>query len=121
SSPCSESQATPSPPQLGEAEPIHIVIPGRLPSWNAILAMEHWARAKYKQQIQHAFLSALQHSASDCSTKTTYVKSTMSTACATLGSYLATQRGKARIETRQKKVGSAAQERVEITVQRVLP
>jgi hypothetical protein len=73
---------------------IRVVIPGRLPSWNEILGMEHWARAKFKSDIQDAFLSELRRSAADSSTKTTCARSIMSIAAATLESYQATQRAK---------------------------
>lgn len=63
-----------------------------VPSWNEILGMEHWGRAKKKQAIQSAFLSALLASASDSSTRTTSARNTLSTAAATLASYLTTTR-----------------------------
>ena len=68
---------------------LSLEIPGRLPSWNEILGMEHWTRDKFKQRLQDAFEYALRQSASDCSTKTTSAKSIMWTAAATLGSYRA--------------------------------
>ena len=53
------------------SEPIfQLRIPGRLPSWNAILAMGHWQRAKFKKRIQAEFLSALKASGNDFWTKT---------------------------------------------------
>jgi hypothetical protein len=92
-----EDQVTPKLPGFGtpegtpsQFEPapfVTLIIPGRLPSWNAILAMEHWARDRYKTTLRENFLSALQLSARDCSTRTTYAKSTLSTAAATLASY----------------------------------
>ena len=38
---------------------IKLIIPGRLPSWNALLAMNHWRRSKEKRRHQAAFISAL--------------------------------------------------------------
>ena len=81
-----------------------IVIPGRLPSWNEILGMEHWARDKFKKQIQADFLSALRRTASAYSTKTTSAKSTMSIAADTLVSYQATQQEKRALRRAKKKL-----------------
>jgi hypothetical protein len=78
-------------------------IPGRLPSWNGILGMEHWGRAALKEKIQLAFLSALQRSACDSLTKTTSAKNTMSIAADTLESYQATQRAKRALRQAKKK------------------
>jgi hypothetical protein len=61
-----------------------------VPSWNAILGMEHWGRDKFKKEIQHAFLSALRASAADSSTKTTSAKNTLSIAADTLEFYMKT-------------------------------
>lgn len=82
---------------------IKVVIPGRLPSWNEILGMEHWARAKFKSDIQDAFLSELRRSAADSSTKTTSARNTMSIAADTLESYQATQRAKRALRQAKKK------------------
>lgn len=71
-----------------ELEPLFVLeVDGRLPSWNEILGMEHWARDKFKCQLQDAFLSALRVCARDCSTKTTSAKNIMSIAADTLDSY----------------------------------
>jgi hypothetical protein len=88
---------------------LRLEIPGRLPSWNEILGMEHWTRDKFKQKLQDAFEFALRQSANDCSIKTISAKSTMLTAAATLGSYreMVRQRRKLRQsnarQTREKK------------------
>jgi hypothetical protein len=66
-----------------------LLIPGRLPSWNALLGLGHWQRAKLKNQIQESFLSALRAAAADCLTRTTSQRSSMSIAAATLDSYRA--------------------------------
>ncbi len=71
-----------------EAEPfLTVEIPGRLPSWNAILGMETWTRYKFKTSLQQKFLCALQAIAQDSSTRTTSVPNIISTAAATLDSY----------------------------------
>lgn len=69
-------------------------VPGRMPSWNAILGMNHWQRAKFKTDLQKGFLCALQQSGRDSSTPTTSARNTMSIAAATLASYLETIRQK---------------------------
>lgn len=69
-------------------------IPGRLPSWNQVLALEHWGRAKLKEGIQTAFLSALRLSASDSLTRTTSAKNSMLIAADTLESYRGMLRAK---------------------------
>jgi hypothetical protein len=38
---------------------LKLIIPGRLPSWNKILSMGHWQRAKLKKWQQTEFISAL--------------------------------------------------------------
>lgn len=90
---------TGSKPQLV----FQLEIPGRLPSWNEILGMEHWARYKFKDEIQGAFLCALRATANDCSTMTTSARSTMLTACATLDSYRAMRREQRRLKSAKKK------------------
>src|SRR5690349_16140771 len=92
-------------PLLGEMqEPIHLVIPGPLPSWNDVLGMDHWARDRLKKGIQERFLSALQRSACDFSTKTTCARNTMSIAADTLASFQATQRAKRALRRAKKKL-----------------
>ena len=49
---------------------ITLIIPGRLPSWNALLAMNHWRRAKEKQKVQAEFILALSRSENACATQT---------------------------------------------------
>ena len=89
--PSSNSVIPSNPMVAGQRLVVRLVVPGRLPSWNALLAMEHWARLKYKQQLANSFLSALRVSASDCSTLTTSARNTMWTAAATLDSYQQTR------------------------------
>lgn len=70
-----------------QLDSLTLVVKHKVPSWNAILALGHWQRAKLKKAIQEDFLSALRASADDSSTRTTSVKSTTSIAAATLDSY----------------------------------
>lgn len=72
-----------------------------LPSWNAILGLGHWQRARLKKAIQDDFLSALRASAADCSTRTTSVRSTLSIAAATLDSYQRTMQERRRLKSRK--------------------
>lgn len=65
-----------------------------VPSWNELLGMDHFARMRRKEQIQAVFLSALQASERDSSTRTISRKSTLLTAAVTLASYLLTTRQK---------------------------
>lgn len=69
-------------------------IPGRLPSWNTILGMQHWARHKLKAEIRAAFTCMLKALGSDPSTPTTSAKNTIWTAYVTLASYETTLRQK---------------------------
>lgn len=85
---------------------IRIEIPGPLPSWNAILAMNHWARMKFKNTLAKSFLCALRQSASDCSMRTTSAKNTMSIFADTLESFLAMK-----LEKRKSKRASAKQKK----------
>ncbi len=62
-----------------------------IPSWNDMLAMQHWARDKRKKEIQQAILSALQADAVDCLTKTTSARNLASIASDTLACYLETK------------------------------
>lgn len=38
---------------------LRLIVPGRLPSWNALLGMSHWQRLKEKKRHQREFISAL--------------------------------------------------------------
>lgn len=66
-------------------------IDGRLPSWNEMLKMEHWARYKFKQDLTAGFLSSLRQSESTSSMRITSARSSMSTYSATLERYLVTR------------------------------
>lgn len=67
-----------------------IVIPYRLPSLNALFAMQHWQRIKEKKKAQANFESTLRGAAAGKSTPTMSFQSTCSTASAALDSYLTT-------------------------------
>lgn len=82
-------------------------IPGRLPSWNAILAMHHWARMKFKKELAAVFLSALRASGSGSSTKTISAKNTMSIYADTLESSLQIRQEKRRLKQRNAKQAKA--------------
>ncbi len=58
---------------------ICLTIPVRCPSWNAILSMGHWQRAKAKKAIQAAFISALSALPNECSIPTILARSGLST------------------------------------------
>ena len=72
-------------------------IPGRLPSWNEILSMNHWKRKKFKDQLAKEFLSALKASENGSSMRITCAKNTTSTYVDTLESYLAMKRTKQKL------------------------
>lgn len=54
----------------------------RVPTLNAMFAMNHWGRRKEKQKVQAAFLSALPHTDGVSATLTGLWASTFSTALA---------------------------------------
>jgi len=91
-----------TPPKAGRLV-FSITIPGRLPSWNAILGMEHWARYQFKKQLADAFLYELQRSARDCSTRTTLQRSIMLTYADTLALYLTTAQAKRKSKSASKR------------------
>ena len=81
-------------------EPIvRLELPIRLSSWNQILAMEHWARYKHKQELAKVFLSALRATAGGSSTLTTSARSTLSIYADTLESYLTTALNKRKLRS----------------------
>lgn len=82
---------------------VKLEIPGRLPSWNDLLGMEHWARYKFKSELSKRFLSVLRASGSASSTKTTSAKSTMSIYADTLELYLQTAQQKRALKLAKKK------------------
>lgn len=96
----------PEPKKEGELI-FSLTIPGRLPSWNELLGMEHWARYALKEQIQVAFLSALYQSANDSSTKIISAKNSMLIAHATLESYRKIRREQRELKSASKKLNRA--------------
>lgn len=80
-----------------------ISIEGRLPSWNQILGMHHWTRAKFKKEIADAFLSALRALENDSSTRTTSAKNTTSIYFVTLESYLQMTLQKRKLKSAKKR------------------
>lgn len=97
-------QLTFDPPEKKEGEEIFcLTVPGRVPSWNEILAMEHWARHKFKEDLAKNFLSALRATAADSSIKTTSARSTMLTYAVTLASCLQTRREQRKLRSLRKK------------------
>jgi hypothetical protein len=88
---------------------MRLVIPGRLPSWNALLAMGHWQRHKLKRETQESFLCALRAADDASLTSTTSVKSMWLIAADTLESYRATALAKRKLRLNKKR--SAAKSR----------
>ena len=98
------SVATPTQVKASSELIFRLVIPGRLPSWNAVLAMSHWQRKKFKDQIAKDFLSALEQSGNDCLTNPTFAKNFMKTYAATPASCLQTHLTSAILKSRNKKL-----------------
>lgn len=89
-------------------KPIVVIeIPGRLPSWNQILAMQHWQRYKFKAALAKSFLLALQQSELASSTSTICAKNTMSIYAATLRSYLTMIQQRRLLRSANKKLAKA--------------
>jgi hypothetical protein len=85
----------------------YLEIKGRLPLWNAVLAMGHWQRKKFKDELAQGFLSELRVSESDWLTKTDSARSIMLTYVATLESCLMTRRESARLRQANAKLKKA--------------
>lgn len=98
-----------TPPITGKPESpegeliLCLEIPGRLPSWNDLLGLEHWARYKFKKMLQETFLCELRRCASDSSTKTTSARNTMLIAADTLALFLETARQQRALKSAKKK------------------
>lgn len=88
-----------------------LTIPGRLPSWNAILAMEHWQRYKEKRNLADVFLFALKLSERDCSTTTTPAPSGTLIYSATLALYLTTAQERRALKSHNKKLKLASEKK----------
>lgn len=101
----SNQQLTFDPPEKREGKLIlSLRIPGRLPTWNDVLGMQHWSRHKLKSLIQVAFLSALSATVGTSSTKTTSAKNIMWTAYATLACYHRMIRAERILKSRNKRL-----------------
>jgi len=80
-----------------------MTIPGRLPSWNEILAMEHWQRYKFKNQLADNFSYELRAFADAFLTTTTCAKNMYAIYFATLVSYRETARQRRILRSASKK------------------
>lgn len=78
-------------------------VPVRLPSWNEVLGMEHWARYKLKQDLAKSFELSLRATARDFSMKTTSAKNIWLTYVATLELYQRTRLEQRRLRLSRKK------------------
>lgn len=96
-------------PQFKTEPLVTIEIPGRLPSWNEVLGMEHWARDKYKISLREKFLCALRASVQDCSTRTISVRNILSTAADTLAYYDRTARERRKLRSASKRLARKSQ------------
>ncbi len=97
----------PEPEKKGELI-FSLKVPGRLPSWNKLLAMEHWERNTFKKKLANDFLYALQASANTCLTRTTSVKNSYATYYATLVSYRETARQLRKFRSAKRKLNPVA-------------
>ena len=86
---------------------ITLTIPGRLPSLNALLAMQHWSRHKFKAELATVFLSALRASENDSWMRTTLFPNITQTFADTLDSYLRTRLESAKLKQANAKPGKA--------------
>lgn len=77
---------------MNTSNSITLVVAHPVPSLNTLFAMSHWGRKRERDKTQAALLSALSATATDSSTRTTSAQNTLSMACATLASYLATRK-----------------------------
>lgn len=91
-----------TPPGIGKPF-FSVTIPGRLPSWNAILGMEQWQRYQFKQDLADVFLSELKRSESGSSTKIICAANTTLTCSATLESYLRTRQELRKLKSAKKR------------------
>ena len=81
----------------------------KLPSWNAVLAMHHWKRKKFKDQLAKDFLFALQATAKGLLMKTTSAKSMSLISCAIPASYLMTHLESAKSKSAKRRSAKASQ------------
>ena len=83
---------------------ICITIPVRCPSWNAILSMGHWQRAKAKKTIQAVFISALSASENASSIPIILAQSGLSTVSAMRLSFAEMSQTKSRSKSSKESV-----------------
>jgi len=88
---------------------ITLTIPGKLPSLNALLAMQHWSRHKFKAELATVFSSALRASENLVSKYHTDL-------CRYSGLIPSDAPGICKIETSQRKAAKGEEERTEITI-----
>lgn len=137
----STSSAVSSPTPAGASLRLTLAIPSFLskskegekllpcvPSWNEVLAMEHWARDKRKKEIQAAFLCALRACAGDSSMRTTSAKNTWSIAADTLACYQTTvqeqrklRSANARLEKKKQSIPLSKSSPSRITLEALTP
>jgi hypothetical protein len=79
-------------------------LPGRLPSWNEILGMQHFSRQSLKSRLLKEFGFALRASAAACSTRTICAPSTLLTAAATLASFEMMRRERRKLRSAKKRL-----------------
>ena len=99
------------PPPLSSELIFQMKMPGRLPSWNQILAMHHWKRKKFKDALAKDFLSALKANENDSLTKITFAKNTSLISCATAAAFLMTHLTNAALKSRKKNAEKVSQKK----------
>lgn len=83
-----------SDPPAGYCHVVTLTVPGKMLSLNDILGKNRFYVHNAKKEVQQRLLSVLQGLDTSCSMKTISSQRVISTACATLESYLATRREK---------------------------
>jgi len=105
----------PKPKSAHNSTPIfELKIPGRLPSWNQILAMHHWQRKKFKDQIAKDFLCALLAEGGGSLTRTTSARSIMLISCDTVASCLTTHQAAAALKSRKRSAEKASRKKSQL-------
>ena len=95
-----------TPPNLSYAR-IRLVVWRKIPSLNELFNMSPWSRRRERVNTQKDLLFALQLADRDSSTQTICARNTLSTAYATLDSYLTTPRTKSSSKFVRKKSPSS--------------
>lgn len=78
-------------------------IPGRIPSWNALLGMTHWKRIRAKKEQQENFISALSLGVNDSATRTILASSGCSTVSDIVARLREMSRKKSTLKSRSEK------------------